>query len=62
MVGLTEHVEHHRQEIGAEFTDYVGRVFQDFDEEVHVGDLEYHPDWDTFGAVGSCETAGFDNR
>lgn len=40
-----------RQEIGAEFTDYVGRVFQDFDEEVHVADLKFEPGWDTYAAV-----------
>lgn len=39
------------QEIGAEFTDFVGRVFKDFDEEIHVGDLPYDPNWQTFAAV-----------
>lgn len=39
------------QEIGADFTDFVGRVFKDFDEEVHVGDLPYNPSWPTFAAV-----------
>jgi hypothetical protein len=39
------------QEIGADFTEYVGRVFQDFDEEQHVADLRYNPEWQTFGAV-----------
>ena len=39
------------QEIGAEFTEFVGRVFKDFDEEVHVGDLQYNPKWPTFAAV-----------
>ncbi|QNJ55312.1 terminase [Gordonia phage LittleFella] len=39
------------QEIGAEFTDFVGRVFKDFDEEIHVGDLRYEPGWPTFAAV-----------
>lgn len=40
-----------KQEIAAEFTEYVGRVFQDFDEEVHVTDLEFNPEWITYGAV-----------
>ena len=39
------------QEIGADFTDFVGRVFKDFDEEIHVGDLPYNPGWPTFAAV-----------
>jgi hypothetical protein len=39
------------QEIAAEFTDFVGKVFKSFDEEVHVRDLEYNPGWQTFGAV-----------
>lgn len=39
------------QEIGADFTEFVGRVFKDFDEEVHVKDLEWQPTWDTVAAV-----------
>lgn len=35
--------EKFKQEIGADFTEYVGRVFKEFDEEVHVTDLEYDP-------------------
>jgi hypothetical protein len=35
--------ERFNQEIGADFTDFVGRVFKDFDEETHVTDLEYDP-------------------
>jgi hypothetical protein len=38
------------QEIGAEFTEFTGRVFKDFDEEVHVRDFDFNPDWPTFGA------------
>lgn len=45
---LTE--ETFNQEIAALFTEFAGRVFKDFDEEVHVGDLEYNPDWATYGA------------
>lgn len=37
-------LEKFNQEIGADFTEFVGRVFKDFDEEVHVGDLEYDPE------------------
>ena len=33
--------ERFNQEIGASFTEFVGRVFKDFDEEVHVKSLAY---------------------
>jgi hypothetical protein len=46
---LTE--ESFNQEIAALFTEFVGRVFKSFDEEVHVGDYEYDPSWQTFAAV-----------
>lgn len=39
------------QEIAADFTEFVGRVFKDFDEEVHVNDCEYNPAWETYAAV-----------
>lgn len=39
------------QEIGADFSEFVGRVFKDFDEEIHVRDLEWEPKWATYGAV-----------
>lgn len=39
------------QEIGADFTDFVGRVFKDFDEEIHVGDLHWEPTWSTYACV-----------
>ena len=40
-----------QQEIAAEFNEYVGRVFKEWDEEWHVRDLEYNPAWETYGAV-----------
>lgn len=40
-----------KQEIAADFTEYVGRVFGAFDEEVHVKDLTYNPEWETYAAV-----------
>lgn len=46
---LTE--EAFNQEIGALFTEFVGRVFKDFDEDVHVGDFSYQADWTTYAAV-----------
>lgn len=39
------------QEYAAEFTDFVGKVFKDFDEETHVTRLEYNPGWQTVAAV-----------
>ena len=37
-------------------TEFVGRVFKEFDEEKHVTDLEFNPGWQTFAAVdyGYC--------
>lgn len=40
-----------KQEIGADFTEYVGRVFNEFDEDIHVSSLNYNPAWQSFGAV-----------
>lgn len=39
------------QEIAADFTEFVGRVFKEFDEEKHVTDLEFNPAWNTYAAV-----------
>lgn len=44
-------VEMFKQEIAADFTEFVGQVFKDYDEEYHVGSLNYNPEWQTFGAV-----------
>lgn len=51
MEDLTE--EAFNQEIAALFTDFVGRVFKDFDEETHVGEFKFSRDpyWTTYGAV-----------
>jgi hypothetical protein len=46
---LTE--EAFNQEIGAEFADFVGRVFKDFDEEQHVKKLAFNPEWETYACV-----------
>jgi terminase large subunit-like protein len=35
--------EKFNQEIGADFTEFVGRVFKDFDEEIHVRHIPYDP-------------------
>ena len=45
------------QEIAALFTEYVGRVFKDFDEEIHVVAQEYNPAWTTY----ACVDYGFQN-
>lgn len=39
------------QEIECNFTDMVGRVFKDWDEDVHVRDLPYVPSWPLFIAT-----------
>jgi hypothetical protein len=49
--------ESFNQEIGALFTEYVGRVFKDFDEELHVVDEPYRPEWQTY----ACCDYGFTN-
>lgn len=55
VVDLTD--ESFNQEIAADFTEFVGRVFKGFDEEVHVGDFDYDPKWTTF----ACADYGFTN-
>lgn len=45
------------QEIQALFTEFVGRVFKDFDEELHVTDEPFRPDWATY----ACSDYGFTN-
>lgn len=45
------------QEVAALFTEYVGRVFKDFDEEVHATSQEFNPDWATY----ACVDYGFNN-
>jgi len=49
--------EKFKQEIGAEFTEFVGRVFKRFNEEDHVRNLSYDPRWPLFIA----QDAGFSN-
>lgn len=39
------------QEIGADFSEFVGRVFKDFDEEIHVKDIARRSDLPLFAAV-----------
>lgn len=39
------------QEVECNFTDMVGRVFKYWDEDLHVKDLRYNPDWPTYIAT-----------
>lgn len=43
--------ERFNQEVGADFSEFVGRVFKDFDEEIHVGDFKYNPKLPLYLAV-----------
>lgn len=45
------------QEIEALFNEFSGRVFKDFDEEIHVNDVGFRPDWQTY----ACADYGFTN-
>jgi hypothetical protein len=50
-------VEMFNQEIAALFTEYVGRVFKDFDEEIHVNSDGFRAGWETW----ACADYGFTN-
>ena len=39
------------QEVEAKFTELAGRVFKDFDDEIHVKDLAFNPEFETYAAV-----------
>lgn len=36
------------QEYGAEFTSFAGRIYSEFDEEYHVVDYEFNPEWPNY--------------
>lgn len=40
-----------QQEVAADFTDFVGKVFKEFNEETHSRFLPYNAGWKTIGAV-----------
>lgn len=46
---LTE--DEFRRQYGAEFTDKTGVVMQEYDDEIHVGDFAYRPDWPLYMGV-----------
>lgn len=54
---LDQSTEMFNQEIQALFTEFVGRVFKDFDEELHVTEQEFNPTWATY----ACADYGFTN-
>jgi hypothetical protein len=54
---LDQSTEMFNQEIEALFTEFVGRVFKDFDEELHVTEQEFDPTWATY----ACADYGFTN-
>lgn len=45
------------QEVAAEFTEYLGRVFKDWDEAIHLSSREFQRGWRTF----ACVDYGFTN-
>jgi hypothetical protein len=47
--GMSEEMA--RQEIRAEFSQYVGQVFKRWDEEWHVRNVTYNPDWPLYVAT-----------
>lgn len=44
----TTSAEWFAQEIGAEFTSFVGKIYPEFDERVHVQQHEYNPAWPNY--------------
>lgn len=54
---LDQSTEMFNQEIEALFNEFAGRVFKDFDEEIHVTDVGFRPDWKTY----ACADYGFTN-
>jgi hypothetical protein len=36
------------QEIGAEFSAFVGKIYGEFNERIHVTDVKYNPDWPNY--------------
>lgn len=54
---LDQSTEMFNQEIEALFNEFAGRVFKDFDEEIHVNDVGFNPAWKTY----ACADYGFTN-
>lgn len=47
------------QEIGAEFTAFEGQIYEEFDREIHVTQIEYNPNWRNFLAFDFGYTNAF---
>lgn len=54
---LDQSTEMFNQEIQALFNEFAGRVFKDFDEEIHVNDIGFRASWKTY----ACADYGFTN-
>lgn len=39
---------HFRQEYGAEFAAFEGKIYSEFDRSIHVTDIEYNPNWENY--------------
>lgn len=50
LLELTTSPEWFAQEIGAEFTAFVGRIYNEFDEQIHVKDVKYNPNLKSYAA------------
>ncbi len=48
MLEATTSAEWFAQEIGAEFTSFVGKVYTEFDENVHIQQHDYRPEWPNY--------------
>lgn len=46
---LTE--DEFRRQYGAEFVEHAGSVMSEWDDEIHLRDLDFNPDWPLYGAV-----------
>lgn len=54
---LDQSTEMFNQEIEALFNEFAGRVFKDWDEELHVTEQQFDPSWETY----ACSDYGFTN-
>lgn len=48
-----------QQEYGAEFTTFVGKIYTEFNPQVHIRDVPYHPEWDNYWAIDFGFSAPF---
>ena len=47
----TTRAEYFMQEIGADFSSFVGKIYGDWDETKHVKSLTFHPEWPNYMAI-----------